>query len=90
MNPSFSEHGYPHASPPVTEPAQGTSRAIRGEPPTKFVRATNHAANPPRSKAAKMRKIKLTNICANEESTRKRTISDAEGAGTTKIVTLTE
>src|ERR1700733_2204769 len=32
VNPSFSEHGYPHASPPVTEPAQGTPRAIREQP----------------------------------------------------------
>src|SRR5476649_1140497 len=31
VNPSFSEHGYPHASPPVTEPAQGAPRAIRGQ-----------------------------------------------------------
>src|SRR5476651_2215869 len=33
VKPSFSEHGYPHASPPVTEPAQGAPRAIRGQPP---------------------------------------------------------
>src|SRR5471032_1956417 len=32
VNPSFSEHGYPHASPPVTEPAQGAPRAIREQP----------------------------------------------------------
>src|SRR5476649_1103424 len=31
VNPSFSEHGYPHASPPVTEPAKGSPRAIRGQ-----------------------------------------------------------
>src|ERR1700683_1158153 len=45
VNPSFSEHGYPHASPPVTEPAQGAPRAIREKPSTKFVRMSNHVAN---------------------------------------------
>src|SRR5476649_185459 len=54
VKPSFSEHGYPHASPPVTEPAQGSPRAIRGQPSTKFVRTTNHTANPPRNKVPKM------------------------------------
>ena len=49
VNPSFSEHGYPHASPPVTEPAQGAPRAIRGKPTTKFLRMPNHVANPPRN-----------------------------------------
>ena len=33
----------PHASPPVTEPAQGAPRAIRVEPSTEFVRMPNHA-----------------------------------------------
>ena len=50
VNPSFSEHRYPHASPPVTESAQGTPRAIRGQPSSKFVRTSNHVANPPRNK----------------------------------------
>ena len=45
----------PHASPPVTEPAQGTPRAIRGQPSTEFGRTPNHVANPPRNKVAKMR-----------------------------------
>src|ERR1700709_1144913 len=36
VNPSFSEHRYPHASPPVTEPAQGAPRAIRGKPTSKI------------------------------------------------------
>jgi hypothetical protein len=31
----------------VIEPAQGAPRAIRGQPTTKFVRTTNHDANPP-------------------------------------------
>ena len=53
MNPSFSEHGYPHASPPVTEPAQGAPCAIREQPPTEFVRTSNHVANPPRNEAAR-------------------------------------
>src|SRR5476651_1356142 len=53
VKPSFSEHGYPHASPPVTEPAQGSPRAIRGQPPTEFVRTSNHVANPPRNAAAR-------------------------------------
>src|SRR5476649_976080 len=53
VKPSFSEHGYPHASPPVTEPAQGAPRAIRGRPPTEFVRTSNHVANPPRNTAAR-------------------------------------
>jgi hypothetical protein len=56
VNPSFSEHRYPHASPPVIEPAQGAPRAIRGRPPAKFVRMTDHAANPRRNGAAKTRK----------------------------------
>jgi hypothetical protein len=30
----------------VIEPAQGSPRAIRGKPNTKFVRTANHAANP--------------------------------------------
>ena len=46
VKPSFSEHRYPHASPPVTEPAQGAPRAIRGQPTTKFVCIPNHVANP--------------------------------------------
>ena len=33
VKPSFSEHRYPHASPPVIEPAQGSPRAIRVQPP---------------------------------------------------------
>ena len=53
VNPSFSEHGYPHASPPVTEPAQGTPRAIRGKPSSEFVRTPNHVANPPQNAAAR-------------------------------------
>ena len=53
VKPSFSEHGYPHASPPVTEPAQGAPRAIREQPPTEFVRTSNHVANPLRNKAAR-------------------------------------
>ena len=41
VNPSFSEHGYPHASPPVTEPAQGAPRAIRvNHPPNLYARRT--------------------------------------------------
>src|SRR5471032_3605957 len=52
VNPSFSEHGYPHASPPVTEPAQGTPRAIREKPSSEFVRMPNHIANRPRNKTA--------------------------------------
>src|SRR5471032_2299672 len=32
VKPSFSEHSFPHASPPVTEPAHGAPRAIRGQP----------------------------------------------------------
>jgi hypothetical protein len=55
VKPSFSEHGYPHASPPVIEPAQGTPRAIRVNPSIKFVRSTNHVANPPGNEAPKMR-----------------------------------
>ena len=55
VKPSFSEHGYPHASPPVIEPAQGTPRAIRGQPSTEFVRTSNHVANPPGNEAVKMR-----------------------------------
>jgi hypothetical protein len=46
VNPSFSEHGYPHASPPVTEPAQGAPRAIRGHPPTKSVRPAQARSQP--------------------------------------------
>src|SRR5476649_1908264 len=53
VKPSFSEHGYPHASPPVTEPAQGSPRAIREQPPTEFVRTSNHVANPPQNAAAR-------------------------------------
>ena len=50
VNPSFSEHGYPHASPPVTEPAQGASRAIRVKPSTKFVRSVKSSTRlPPRA-----------------------------------------
>src|SRR5476649_1205669 len=41
VNPSFSEHGYPHASPPVTEPAQGAPRAIRGHPRSNIPSAFN-------------------------------------------------
>jgi hypothetical protein len=41
VKPSFSEHGYPHASPPVTEPAQGASRAIRvNHPPNLYAYRT--------------------------------------------------
>ena len=37
VKPSFSEQGYPHASPPVTEPAQGAPRAIRvNQPPNLY------------------------------------------------------
>jgi hypothetical protein len=36
LKPSFSEHRYPHASPPVTEPANGAFRAIREDPPQKY------------------------------------------------------
>src|SRR5271170_2564125 len=36
VKPSFSEHRYPHASPPVTEPAQGAPRAIRVNRPPNF------------------------------------------------------
>ena len=50
VKPSFSEHRYPHASPPVTEPANGAPRAIRGQPSFEFVRTPNHVANPPRNK----------------------------------------
>src|SRR5471030_3226177 len=46
VNPSFSEHGYPHASPPVTEPAQGAPRAIREKPASILVRMPNHVGNP--------------------------------------------
>src|SRR5476649_1148156 len=53
VKPSFSEHGYPHASPPVTEHAQGAPRAIRGKPSSEFVRMPNYVGNPPRKKAAK-------------------------------------
>jgi hypothetical protein len=53
VKPSFSEHGYPHASPPVTEPAKGAPRAIREQPPTEFVRTSNHVANPPRNEASR-------------------------------------
>src|SRR5471032_1859290 len=68
VKPSFSEHGYPHASPPVTEPAQGSPRAIREQPPTKFVRTTNHTANSPRNKVPK--------IC--EASTDEMTVQPAQ------------
>src|SRR5471030_1409045 len=54
VNPSFSEHGYPHASPPVTEPAQGAPRAIREKPTFTFVRMPNYVGNPPRNEVAKM------------------------------------
>jgi hypothetical protein len=60
VNPSPSEHPYPHASPPVTEPAQGAPRAIRGQPPIKRVRTPNRFANPPRNDAAKMRETVRT------------------------------
>jgi hypothetical protein len=41
VKPSFSEHGYPHASPPVTEPAQGSPCAIReNHPPNLYARRT--------------------------------------------------
>src|SRR5471032_2175497 len=53
VNPYFSEHGYTHASPPVTEPAQGAPRAIREQQPTEFVRTSNHVANPPQNAAAR-------------------------------------
>ena len=56
LNPSFSEHGYPHASPPVTEPAQGSPRAIREQPSTEFVHTSNHVDNPPGKKASEMHK----------------------------------
>ena len=46
VKPSFSVHRYPHASPLVTEPAQGTPRAIREEPSSGFVRTSNHYARP--------------------------------------------
>jgi hypothetical protein len=52
VKPSFSVHRYPHASPQVTEPAQGSPRAIREKPPTKFVRIPNHFTNPPRNEVA--------------------------------------
>src|SRR5471030_2265637 len=52
VNPSFSEHGNPHASPPVTEPAQGTPRAIRVNHPSNLYAclttwATRHEASLP-------------------------------------------
>src|SRR5476651_2011020 len=53
VKPSFSEHGYPHASPPVTEPAQGAPRAIRVKSSSELVRIPNHVANPPRNAAAR-------------------------------------
>ena len=56
VNPSFSEHRYPHASPPVIEPAQGSPRAIRGQPSTEFVHTSNPVDNPPGKKAAEMHK----------------------------------
>ncbi|SOE60953.1 hypothetical protein SAMN05414139_01814 [Burkholderia sp. D7] len=59
VKPSFSEHGYPHASPRVIEPAQGTFRAIRGQPPTNYVRTSNHVANPPRNEAVNAREAVL-------------------------------
>ena len=67
MSPSFSEHGYPHASPPVTEPAQGSPRAIRGKLTTKFIPMPNHFANPPRNDALKMRKAVASKITAQTE-----------------------
>ncbi|QIE23925.1 hypothetical protein SBC1_18160 [Caballeronia sp. SBC1] len=60
VNPSFSEHGYPHASPPVTEPAKGAPRAIRGQPSTEFVCTPNHVANPLQNKAAKKMREAVT------------------------------
>ena len=64
VNPSFSEHGYPHASPPVTEPAQGAPRALRGEPTTDFVRMPNHVANPPRNEAAQVHEVRRPELGA--------------------------
>ena len=46
----------------MTEPAQGTPRAIREKPPSKQVRATDLVGNPPRKKAAKMREA-VPNEC---------------------------
>ena len=67
LKPSFSEHRYPHASPPVTEPAQGAPRAIRGQPSTKFVRMPNHVANPPRNEAARCVRPKPHEMSAQTE-----------------------
>ena len=38
VKPSFSEHRYPHASPPVTETARGASRAARVQLPHAMIR----------------------------------------------------
>src|SRR5476649_574729 len=72
VNPSFSEHGYPHASPPVTEPAHGSPRAIRGQPPIEFVRMPNHVANPPRNTAARWVRPYPQNCGADQATSRSR------------------
>ena len=40
----------------MIEPAQGSPRAIRGQPSTEFVRTSNDVDNPLGNKAAEMRK----------------------------------
>jgi hypothetical protein len=74
VNPSFSEHPYPHASPPVTEPAQGAPRAIRGQPSSEFVRMPNYFGNPPGNSAAKIREaLTPENNSANRATNPRRT-----------------
>jgi hypothetical protein len=72
VKPSFSEHGYPHASPPVIEPAQGAPRAIRGKPTIKFVRTKNHDANPPRNKPTEIREAVPHEFHATDQPTHQK------------------
>src|SRR5476649_1056543 len=76
VNRSFSEHGHPHASPPVTEPAQGTPRAIRGKPSFEFVRMPNYVGNQPRSELAKMCQAVAdkNNVQTNQTPTKKEAV----------------
>ena len=56
--PLFLRTRIPHASPPVTEPAQGAPRAIRGEPSTKFVRMPNHCRQPVQETRAIQKRVR--------------------------------
>ena len=80
LNPSFSRiltvkrfAPYALGLAPVTEPAQGAPRAIRGKPTSKFVCIPNHLYNPSRNDAAKCVRPNPRNNNANRPANSRST-----------------